>query len=383
MKRSLFSGLICLCFVLLLTSCSLIQPSGLAPLPKVDTTPPASYTKGAPAYEMLFHTTGSGMPGVSGLMGAGDSRIMTMRMISQPGPAGGAAPKAYHMIPPGMSMGEYLPLLPPVKESAKGYPGGAAEKPERMTLKIYWGCGESVRKGQPKVISSDKGAGMDVYFSEGRTGSSGIALRPGWAEALWPNKDDSRPVPSWASLEGGHFIHGNFLPHIRFAMDKQHDFMAKLSVSAGSQSLQDAVPITWNKLPTAIGYHVMAVAFNDARKEVIIWTSSENPNVNVSGRFLETPLVKRHIGAKIILPPERDRCVIPKGIFAGTDAVVVTVTAWGDDYWASEPPRPARPPKNWRPDWVVKGQFLSTGNLMLGMPAGSSPGLGNILRGLF
>jgi hypothetical protein len=52
--------------------------------------------------------------------------------------------------------------------------------------------------------------------------------------------------------------------------------------------------------------------------------------------------------------------------------VIVTVTAWGEDYWASQPPRPADAPKTWKPDWVVKGQFLSTGHLMLGRNMGGA-----------
>lgn len=392
-KRRCFAMLAALGLTFLLSACiSGMQKSPFtAALPKVETTPPANYTKGAPAYEMRFRTNASTMPGMPGtagmmgmmgMMGGGDSRMMTLRMISHPGPSDGASPKAYHMIPPAMSMGDYLPLLPPVKESASpgtSTPGEhSAEKPERMVIKTYWGCGETVRQGQPRVIdtSNIKDSPDMVFSAQGKAAYAGRmgldGLKPSWVEVLWPNRDDSRPVPGDASLVGEHFVHGNFLPHIRFHMDTQHDIMGKMSVSAQSQSLKGAIPLTWNKVPTAIGYHLTAMAFNHSRKEIIIWTSSENPNVNVSGQFLDTPQVRKHIAAKVIMPADRDRCVIPNGIFAEADAVIVTATAWGDDYWASQPPRPANPPKNWKPDWVVKGQFLSTGTLMLGMPTGGS-----------
>ncbi len=394
----------------LLTSCiSGLPTPALSSLPPVETAPPAKYTKGSPSYVMLFHTMTSSMsssgsvPSVAGVMGgllgAGDSRMVNLRMVSHPGPAVGA-PRAHHMIPPGMNMGQYLPLLPPEKEKPAQHearPGrGGEEKPERMVIRIYWGCGEKVRQGQPRIIDTArmKGRSMPALImgaaSQGaggerfRRGGAG-ALKPGWVEVLWPNREDSRQVPSSASLAGGHFIHGNFLPHIRFTMDAGHDIMEKLALNAEKTSLKDAVPITWKKIPTAIGYHLMAFAYSDARKEIVIWTSSENPDVNVGGEFLDTPVVKKHIAAKVIMPADRDRCVIPGGIFDGMDMVVLTGTAWGDDYWASEPPRPVRPPKNWKPDWVVKGQFLSTGSLMLGMSnAGSgSGGVTNIFRSLF
>lgn len=417
-SRAVLFGMIILGSAFLLTSCltGMQQGTPLASLPKVETSPPANYTKGAPAYTMLFHTMSSSstsspfaMPSVGGLMGnamgGGDTRTVSLRMVSHPGPSGGASTKAYHMIPPGMNMGEYLPLLPS-KEQAAPYERSQVEKtdrsePERVVIKTYWGCGENVRKGQPRVFDTgnmkDRSMPSAMWGSTGRGnarfGHGGAGdLKPGWVEALWPNKDDSRQVPSSASLVGGHFLHGNFLPHIRFNMDAQHDMMQKLSLSAEKNSLKEAIPITWKKLPTAIGYHLMAFAYSSARKEMIIWTSSENPDINVSSQFLDTSEVRKHVAANVIMPADRDRCVIPMGIFDGADMVMVTGTAWGDDYWASEPPRPAKPPKNWKPDWVVKGQFLSTGSLMLGMPdAGSSPGatgsdgvgIGNILRGIF
>ena len=425
--REAFLGLFILVCVPMLSSCFAgLQGAGLSPsLPKVETSQPAKYTKGAPAYAMRFHTmsssvsgAGGGMSGamngamsgglggaVSGAMGdviggllsgSGDMRIASLRVISHPGPSGDS-PKAYHMIPPAMNMGEYLPLLPPVKEAAPAYSGSESSKPERFVIKIYWGCGENVRQGQPRVIDSGKmtgRAGAVMAAFGGGHGASGRGwtdgLKPGWVEALWPNKDDSRQVPGSASLVGGHFLHGNFLPHMRFTMDARHDFMEKLSLKSEKDSLKEAIPITWKKVPTAIGYHLMAFAFSDSRKEMIIWTSSENPDINVAGEFLDTPTVKKYITSKVIMPADRDRCIIPRGIFDGMDVVMVTGTAWGDDYWASEPPRPANPPKSWKPAWVVKGQFLSTGGLMLGVSQGSDSGgssggsgLGDFLRGIF
>ena len=340
------------------------QQAGVRALPKIDITPPAKFTKGAPEYTMQFHTlTSSNFA----------TRMARLRMISHPEPAGGASPKAYHMIPAGMNMGEYLPLLPPARGSAAH--GG---EHERTVIKYYWGCDDTIRKGQPRVHDSGK---MGVQGKSGAYASSG-GLKPGWVETVWPNGDDTRQVPNNASLVGEHFVHGNFLPHIRFSMDSKHDFMEALSARAASASLKDAIPISWNKLPAAIGYHVYAVAFNAARKEMTVWSSSEKGDVYHVGHFLLTPQVKKYISEKVILPADRDRCVIPKGIFSEGDNVSVTVTAWGEDYWASQPPRPASPAKDWKPDWVVKGQFLSTGHLMLGrdmggaQPAGAQPAQG-------
>ena len=323
-----------------------------ATLPPIDIVPPAKFTKGAPEYTMQFHTTASNNFA---------HRMARLRMISHPEPVDGASPKAYHMIPAGMQMGNYLPLLPPVRGSGE-HKGG-----ERPTIKHYWGCDDTIRKGQPRV----QGGGTVSDPGKSGTYAASSALKPGWVEVEWPNRDDSRTVPNTASLVGEHFVHGNFLPHIRFSMDSKHDFMEALSVKAESTSLKDAIPISWNKLPGALGYHVHAVAFNTARKEMTTWSSSEKGDRHHVGYFLPTPQVKKYINEKVILPADRDRCVIPKGIFSEGDNVAITVTAWGEDYWASQPARPAGAPQNWKPDWAVKGQFLSTGHLMLGQSGGA------------
>jgi hypothetical protein len=215
-----------------------------------------------------------------------------------------------------------------------------------------------------------QGADMSAFAPKGGRaygGSSSAAV--GRNTGLWPNQQDSRLVPAGASLIGEHFVHGNLVPHIKFSMDAKHDIMKALAVTTQGQSQADAIVVRWNKLPTAIGYHVMAIGTNSSGKEMVMWTSSETPNVNVSGQFIDTAQVNKHISSKVILPADRDSCIIPRGIFAASSPPMIMVTAWGADYWAGFPPRPANAPKDWKPDWSVRGQFLSTANTMFGMPA--------------
>ncbi len=379
-RRLSSSALTGIGLLLLLVSCAPAQRdvSPAVPLGSIPITPPAKYTKGAPAYAMLFHTTYVSGPGAAA---AGESsRVMVLRMISQPGPAGGAAPKAFHMLPPGLKMGEYLPLLPAPKEPAK-----AETKLGRMVVKTYWGGGENARLGQPRVLDTarmeESGyAALAASPTQNKTSYANRTnigdLKPGWVEVIWPNASDSRSVPAGASLAGNHFVHGNFLPHIRFSMNPPHEFMEALTVNAGSASLTEAIPVSWNKLPTAIGYHVQAVGRAKSGKELIVWSSSEKPDIHISGKFLDTLLVRRHANSGVILQPDKTSCVIPKGIFNGADGVTITVTAWGQDFWASDPPRPVVVTPRWSPEWTVKGQFLSTGTLTLGSPASKSGPLG-------
>jgi hypothetical protein len=245
-----------------------------------------------------------------------------------------------------------------------------------MIIKTYWGCGDTVRSGQPNVLDASKITqqnmpDMSAFAPKGGKAAYGAygSGKVGKNTVLWPHQQDSRSVPAGASLIGDHFVHGNLVPHIKFSMDAKHDIMKALNVAIQGQSQQDAITVRWNKPPTAIGYHVMAVGANSSGKEMVMWTSSDTPNVNVSGQFIDTPQVNKHISAKAILPADRDSCTIPRGIFAATSPPMIMVTAWGADYWASYPARPANAPKDWKPDWSVKGQFLSTANTMFGMPS--------------
>jgi hypothetical protein len=77
----------------------------------------------------------------------------------------------------------------------------------------------------------------------------------------------------------------------------------------------------------------------------------------------------------IALEPDVLSVDIPSKIFKGYEMPVVMVFAWGEDYWASYPPKPQNPPKGWKPDWTVNALFLSSwmGSPGLQIPAEAFP----------
>ncbi len=109
-----------------------------------------------------------GMPGLPGFMGGGAAagsnhygnargmapgRWLDLALYTRNKPSGS---QASHSIPPGMQMGERLPLVPLVAQPrGEREPGEVTEDlRERPTgrVLIYWGCCEAVRAGQPRVI---------------------------------------------------------------------------------------------------------------------------------------------------------------------------------------------------------------------------------------
>src|SRR6185369_16338573 len=104
----------------------------------------------------------AGMSGMEGLFGGksafGPKREILLQLESpQVTPE---RPTAADEIPPGQKMGAALSLVTPkvekrTHEQGERRPPEQYEKPKARML-IYWGCGDTIGKGQPKVIDTSK-----------------------------------------------------------------------------------------------------------------------------------------------------------------------------------------------------------------------------------
>lgn len=320
-----------------------------------------------------------------------------------------AGTEGRHGIPEAMRMGASLPLLPVERQPAsKGDPGERDEelqKPKGRLL-FYWGCSETVRPGQPKVIDFAK-AGAEDYgrFMTGRHAPDrGAKAVPG--RSIWPNKENSKRVPKDASLVGEHAVSGEGVPeNWRFAVGAGEDFMAKVRMSAAGDLLA-SVPVSWEAVATARGYFLTAMSGRedkDGTPEMILWSSSNDPDPGWGLMDYVTPArVDKLIKEKVVLPPETLKCAVPKGIFANTQGAMVRLIAYGPELNLAYPPRPTNPKLEWKPDWSVRLRQKSTGMAMLGQDAPSGaeqqraqetpsvsdalkelPNPVNVLRGLF
>ena len=114
--------------------------------------------------------------------------------------------EASQAIPAGMRMGDSLPLVPPQGAGARARAGRDAAGIQARTPKgrilIYWGCGEQVRAGQPRVI--DLARGNPAEFGTALAGryapDRGARVSP--AYALYPNEKNTRD-PGARQLAGG------------------------------------------------------------------------------------------------------------------------------------------------------------------------------------
>lgn len=305
-----------------------------------------------------------------------------------------------HAIPPALNMGSALPLIPVQVERGRSEGEADMERPKGRLL-FYWGCSETVRPGQPRVLDFARAA-PDEYskFMIGRfapdRGAKAVAGR-----SVWPNEQDRKRVPANASLNGDHAVSGEGVPAgLRFAVGAAHDFMPKISLSAQGDP-KGPINVGWADVNNARAYFLTAMG-GKGEQEMIIWSSSEQPDPGWGLMdYLPPAQIERLLKERVILPTSTQRCAIPAGIFAGADGAMVRMIAYGPELNLAHPPRPANPKAPWNPEWAVRVRVKSTGMTMLGMGdeggRGSSraqsgqqkeeseglPSPSNLLRGIF
>ena len=317
---------------------------------------------------------------VTGGVGGGAQRTLWLDLL---GPETPAEPKAEHQIPPGLKMGGSLPLLTPAPVRSERVESQPAEEHERQDTRIlfYWGCGEAIGPGQPKVLDTAKMSTAD--FSQipvARQGSSVVRLSPrqGWTYGEWPNRETRVQVPGDGSLQGEHLIKGNYAPEINFSLNERQDFMAPVVFTRTEGSLADAMRLEWRSVPNATGYFMMATGGSGDAREVVMWNSSERQEMGGGlMNYVAPGTVQKYVKEKVVLPPDATTCTIPKGIFKSAEGAMLMFIAYGPEANFAQPPKPADPKAPWNPVWTAKVRFKSSGMLPLGMEtsdAGAAPG---------
>lgn len=311
--------------------------------------------------------------------------------------------EAQDQIPPGLRLGKALVLLPIAPGSATPTPErpapGQAQVPDmELTIREYWGCGASVRPGQPKVSTikvkggtfdprrGPQGMGIDVQA----TGSMSkglyvpdrdIGVQPGYV--YWPNPKTGKPVPAGASLAGEHRITGDGIPaSMQFQVEAASDFMPKLALRSQGEPTE-SIALSWPGLAQAQAYFISGMHMQmqgENRYTLTVWSSAEVPG---AGSELHTYLgpgqLDKWLKQKVLLPSTTTSCAIPRGIFAGGAQGqgreagmpgMLTMTAYGPERWITYPPKPADPRQPWNPEWSVRLRTRSSTMAMVGMDFG-------------
>jgi hypothetical protein len=264
-------------------------------------------------------------------------------------------------------MGASLPLITPKVEKADYEPHERRpekyEKPKARML-IYWGCGETVGKGQPRVIDTAKMSPVDfakAFAGRTPTRQNPPAAHKGWTYGEWPNSEDRTDVPKDSSLVGSHLVKGNYLPDISFALDKKRDFMEPVEFLPIQSTPTGAMKVEWQPIPTAIGYFAAAIGHDQQSGDSIFWSASEVPETGFALQDYLTPGdVGRFIKEKVVMDTSRTTCTVPP-IFKDSQGAMLQFIAYGEELNLIHPPKPKDPKQTWNPQWSIKVRLKSTG----------------------
>jgi hypothetical protein len=337
----------------------------------------AEKIKPYPHYWMSVATSNQSIPGMSEQMSGmaslfggksafGPRRELFLQVESPQVVAG--TPQAAHVIPPGQNMGESLPLVTPQVEKREHLQGDRErpekyEKPKARML-IYWGCGENIGKGQPRVIDTAKMSLAEfgkAFAGRSPTHQVPPSAHKGWTYADWPNSEDRTDIPKDSSLVGSHLVKGNYLPEISFALDKRRDFMAPVEFLPIQATASGAAKVDWQSIPTAIGYFAAAMGHDQQSGDSIFWSASEVPEIGFALQDYLTPAdVKRFIKEKVVMDASRTTCTVPP-VFKNTQGAMLQFIAYGEELNLIHPPKPKDPKQPWDPKWSVKVRLKSTG----------------------
>ncbi|MGZ8254900.1 MAG: hypothetical protein ACXWVT_08620, partial [Burkholderiaceae bacterium] len=285
--------------------------------------------------------------------------------------------EALQAVPAGTQLAPTLKLVSPKIEKAAPAPHDDSVVPQdyerpKGKMYLYWGCGDTVRAGQPRVLdmATAKPEDFGKFFTSRRAtqrGAHGAAGRP-----LWPNEPDSRMVPANASLVGEHAFSGQGVPEgFRFAIPAAQDLMPEIALKQSNAG--GATQLEWGALPTARAYFIAAMGAKGGMSggsdpEMVFWSSSEVPELG-SGLvdYQTNPAVDRWLQERVLLQPSVTRCAVPKGIFGEGGGAMLRMIAYGTELNLAHPPRPTDPKIAWEPQWAVKVRVKSVANAMLGM----------------
>jgi hypothetical protein len=294
--------------------------------------------------------------------------------------------EALQAVPAGTQLAPTLKLQAPEKpkplprEKGEDEPEDWNYEPPKGRLVMYWGCSETVRPGQPKVVDLETAtlAELGKFFESRRATQRGAHAAAG--RPVWPSRADKRALPASASLAGAHAFTGEGVPeNFKFTIPGAQDLMPQIALRQTDNG--GFVLLEWNAIPTARAYFLGSMgggadgAGDGEAMTLVIWTSSELPESGFGLFDYQTnAAVDKWLKDKVLLPPATTRCAVPKEA-AGQG--MLRAIAYGTELNMAYPPRPTDPKIAWEPDWNVKIRVKSMTTTIMGMEGGM-PGMGGM-----
>ncbi len=292
-------------------------------------------------------------------------------------------------VPAGMNLNKPLLLnVPPPEKYDPPTREGEAVPPKferpKGKISLYWGCGDTIRAGQPRVLDAANAtlADLERFFGAIRN-STTMGARSEAGHPSWPNNTDDRKVPEGASMLGEHSFSGSGLPDsFKLTLGANQEFMPPFNISKRPNN--GATELSWQSVSGARGYFISALGLGGGggkdEANMIIWTSSQVPELGFAlPDYQSNGSIDKWISERAVLSASTTSCTVPKGIFGensggGGAGGFVRAVAYGNEAFFSYPPRIAGAKVQEPLQWRVKTRNKSTFMTLLGMESTGDSG---------
>jgi hypothetical protein len=267
-------------------------------------------------------------------------RLLSMRLWSPSiAPAGATA----SVVPPaGLKQGQKLDLdlyRPDGKAGGKIKDFDPDANPEQFTIKIYWGSSETVREGQPKVITwsgltPEQKEAMRNRARENQAAAGSYFYKEGWTTGYWPTSKQPGNIAADASLVGKFSLNTSYTGNVEIEAPSNVDFLAPITISAPDLrkklDLKKSMAFQWAAIPNALGLHASIMGM-EGKNTVVLWSSSEvfADALMADMGYLQMAEVRANVEKTLFMPGDRTNVTVPAGIFANADFAMMNMAGYG------------------------------------------------------
>lgn len=296
---------------------------------------------GMPAIDLGDLPPGFKLPPQAMMFSGQPTRIVNMRLWS-PGIAPADA-KAWVTPPAGLKQGNRLDLAlyRPDGKSTGGTTQGfdPDANPEGFTIKIYWGSSETVKEGQPKVITwaditPEQRETIKNQMREANAAQKSYYYKDGWTTGYWPTSAQSGVIDKSASLVGKYLLNTTYTGNVEIEAPSNVEFMEPIEMSSPNLErkidFKKAMNFKWKAIPNALGLHASIFGM-EGKNTLILWSSSEifSELATQESGFLQMAEVREFVAKKVFMEGDRTQVDVPAGIFANTDFAMMQMAGFG------------------------------------------------------
>lgn len=211
--------------------------------------------------------------------------------------------------------------------------------PEKFTIKIYWGSSETVKEGQPKVITwggltPEQKTAMGNRAREAQAQGGSYYYKEGWTTGYWPTKSQPGQIDKSASLVGKYSLTTNYTGNVEIEAPSNVEFLAPILMSSPNLErkidLKKSMQFKWAEIANALGLNATIMGM-EGKNTLILWSSSEVFTDQLMGDmgFLQMAEVRDFVSKTMFMEGNRTNVNVPAGIFANADFAMMNMAGYG------------------------------------------------------